>query len=100
MGPEGGREPGVEHVGITHRLRLSARVSQFRWVLQSANKPLIILFIASPHDIMAPAKALLQIGFRATSIPNRNPMPPPQLSANAPIPLLAQPIQIRPRIAR
>ena len=70
MGPQPGTEPGIQHIGILADFRRTAGFTNLR--------------VRQRHRKM-PADA---------AVPHRNPMPPPQLPADAPVADIFQPVEI------
>src|SRR5260370_42674763 len=81
------------HVGIPlQRIFLSQGIL---WqVFQTANVPAAVFFIKLPGHITLARKGFFQFSLRAARVPDRNLMSPPELTANAPVALLAEPVLV------
>src|SRR5262249_59196437 len=65
-----------------------------------ANEPSTGLTRA-PHNVVATGKRVLQVSLGAgCAMPDRDPMPPPELAADAPVALFTQPVEVALGIAR
>ena len=68
---------------------------------RSRGKPASRPIHPSPDHVVATGKGLLQVSLRASSaVPDRDPMPPPELAADAPVALFTQPVEVALGIAR
>src|SRR6516162_1690174 len=63
--------------------------------MQTAHEPLVMLLIQPPGYIIPSGESTLEFRFGTFCVPNGNPMPPPELPADAPIALFGKPIDIR-----
>ena len=96
MRPEGGTEPGVEHVGCSRCNRVAGqrhprrRSSSWRRCSHCRMR-----LVALPGHVVAAGKRPLKVrlggGF---AVPDRNLMSPPKLPADGPVALFAEPVEI------
>ena len=97
--PQGGAEPGVEHVGILFQRVLRPQGVR-RQVVQGADQPLAVFLVAAARPRRCGRRTLASSSASGQrDVPDRNAMAPPQLPADAPVALLAEPVEIRLGIA-
>ena len=95
--PEGGREPGVEHVGIAHQ-RLPRHGLRAERLVRRADEPASGL-VAPPGHRAAAGEGLSKVGLaHVDHVPDRNPVAPPELAAHGPITLLREPVEVALRV--
>ena len=94
MWPEGGAEPCVQHVLVLYqRVRLAQLVTN--QVGLGTDQPAPVLLVGMPTDILPITKGCLEVRqFATAAVPDRNPVPPPQLSRDAPVAFFTKPIQV------
>ncbi len=93
MRPQGRAEPGIEHVGVLNQGMAWPQLVAAQVGL-GADEPAARLRLPPGH-VGAAAEGAFEILLRASSaVPDGNPMSPPELAADAPVALLAQPVEI------
>ena len=94
MGPQRGAEPRVQHVLFLAEFVAGDGV--FGQVFVSgADEKLLALLVPVPGHVVASGESALEFLFADRGrIPDGNPVPPPELAADRPVPFLAQPGQV------
>ena len=99
VGPQGRAKPGIEHVGVLFQ-RMSGPELVPAQVRLGADQPASD-FPLPPGHVAAICEGLLQVTLGASAgVPDRDSVPPPELSADAPVTLFAQPVEVALGIAR
>src|SRR5262249_58644165 len=93
MRPEGRAEPGVEDVGVLGQTVIRAEFVA-REIRLGAHEP-APRFPGPPRDVVAAGEGGPQVILGGGgAMPDRDAVAPPELPADAPVALLAQPVQV------
>ncbi len=93
VGPQGRAEPGIEDVGVLNQSVARSQLAAGQVGL-GADQPAGPLG-ATPADVGTAFEGTLQIVLGASfAVPDRDPVPPPELAADAPVAFFAQPVEV------